>query len=311
MKLDILNKNFNLKVLALILAFFLWFYVQSQSPFTELASEINLIADLKAINMPDQMVALNLPDRIKLTVKGSPQVIDNIKPEYVEAYVDLAGKKGVGIPVRVEVKCPPGIKITEIFPSQVFVTLDKIEEKEFKVEVEVKGKPQKGFTEERPYLQPESVILEGPRTFLSKVKGVKITAFIGGAQEDLIQKVEPQILDADGLSLSGIESTPDKVQVIVPVRAEYVIKDLSVLPSISGVPPTGFAIESIVVVPPEVTVSVPRNKRIFFLKTASVKVNRAKSSFNKKVKIIVPSDVILTDQKYVQVVIKIKSDRWR
>lgn len=311
MKFAFFKKYLSLKLLSLVLAFLLWLYVQTQSPFTQAEYSRDFLVDLKIINLPKYMSVKELkPDKVSVTIKGAPQAIERLKPEFVEAYVNLSGKKQGGFSAKIEVNTPLGINVIGKSASRTWVDLDKIVEKVFKVEAEIMGRPQKGFVYGRASVEPEEVLVKGPNFLVSKIKKIKVISFIGGAKENIIEKAELDILDSKDLPVEGLSVKPDRVLVIIPVESEMLYKDLSVLPVIIGIPERNFAVDSVIVIPNTVRATVPRGKEIYFLKTEPVKVSKKEKSFSQKVKIEVPLDVIV-DAKTVEVSVKIKYKIWR
>jgi len=305
MLINLFKKNLNLKIFAVILAIVLWIYVnKTQDPFTVLLTEINMIIDLKTINTPKGLVPVELPETCVITIIGSQESINKMKNDDIKAYIDLEGKSAGSMTCNIDVKTPPGIKVNNIKPSFVTVTIDKIEKKSFPVDIVPEGNPQKGFLAGKPELKNTSVTFEGPSLYIKKISSVKIYADLNGLDDDFIQNMSPVPFDSNSNPIKGLISLPAKIPVKIPVRSEYYSKTVPVRPSLKGTPSAGYEIEYIKIIPPIAIINCPRNKSLNYIETQDINIDGAKNFFEKDVSLKIPDYIISADKQSVRIIIK-------
>jgi diadenylate cyclase len=136
---------------------------------------------------------------VTLTIKGQEGLIKNLKPSDVRVSVDLSkAKKGEGLYYiqRDNIKIPHGFLITSIEPSVVKVVTAETVTKIVRVVPVVAGEPSQGYHIKSIEVAPQTVIIEGVRSEISRISTLKTEPVdIAGVNETVTQDAK---LDLEG-----------------------------------------------------------------------------------------------------------------
>jgi len=250
----IIFQNFWFKLVAIIMALFLWFHVATE----EVLEHTNTFL-IEIFNISEHLIlAEELPEQVDVTIRGKGKellkfLLAEKKSLKIDAEEFKRGEtkyiiKPEEIPLPEELE----LRVTEIlFPQDLKIRLDHPMEKEVKVQPNIKILPAEGFEQVGALrYNPEEVVISGPRMW---VRGLKVIH----TQEKVIENVENPISDqvdlvlpeGHNLSLSSqkisfsvnIERTVERVIFNLPVRAiriperrEIMLEPDSINVSISG-----------------------------------------------------------------------------
>jgi YbbR domain-containing protein len=213
--MNFITKNPTLKVISLILAVVLWFFVKSKS-----GGEMALVVPLEFFHTPEGLMVTQVnADAITVRISGSLAQLEPATLTKAKARIDLArARLGVNtfdlLPDNFTF--PPGLKITQISPSSINVELDRIIDKVVPVRAILRGRPAPGCRLAAVMVDPPSIRLRGQSSQLGGIKEVLTEEIdISGARETVTREVP--------LRLAGPrmqEGARDMVTVTVTVRKE-------------------------------------------------------------------------------------------
>ncbi|MBN2233238.1 MAG: YbbR-like domain-containing protein [Deltaproteobacteria bacterium] len=168
----IMFNNLNLKILSLIIAVLLWFFVIGESK-TEQGMEIPV--EFKGI--PEAVTIVNdVPSAIHIRVKGSATLLRplNDKPPIFSVNLSAAdiGENIVLLDQKYLKNLPLGVAVVDISPVSITVVLDRIVEKRLPVEVTTVGAVPPGYVLSRLAAVPETVLVRGTRTYLEDIERI-------------------------------------------------------------------------------------------------------------------------------------------
>lgn len=249
------RKNLGYKIIAVLLALALWFYVSDeQNPTTE---DI-LRVPLEVENLAGGLVVADKPQEVEVRLQGRRELLAKLSPRYVRAVVDLAGA-GEGTHTKtVEVVLPPDLRLVTLTPSQVSIRLDRISERQMPVVVEISGRAAAGYQVLEPVTEPTEVLVGGPQEILNRIDQVVARITLKDNEQSFRATVPLQIEDAMGAGLGDwLQLTPATVEVVVPVVREMPSRVLPVRVKMAGEPAPGFRVSRLTVIPPEVEVFGP------------------------------------------------------
>ena len=120
-----LFRDFSLKVLALVIAVFLWLSVTD-----ERIIERGFQVPLEFENVPGTLrIAGDPPDAVRVRLRGAADVVGGVRPDDLAAVLDLSG----GRPGRQafdmlagRVRTPPGVEVTSVAPATVSLLLQRV-----------------------------------------------------------------------------------------------------------------------------------------------------------------------------------------
>lgn len=206
----LLTENLGLKISAVLISVFLWFFVTSRGQ-----SEITIDVPLEFKNIPADIGIVNTSLKaVSLTVRGHERPMKNLKPADVRVYVDLGkAKKGVDVfhIKKDDIKLPYALSVLNITPSTVKVKLDETASKTVLVKPVLTGEPEGGFVVRSIKVEPESVVIKGLKSELKRLRIVKTEPLdITDANNTIIQELN--------IDTGGMNVTPEAESVKVTIN---------------------------------------------------------------------------------------------
>ncbi len=167
-----LTENWVLKLVSLVFALMLWFFVMG-----ERRQEIGFPVPLNLVNIPEGlMVANEVPNLIDVRISGPRTLLMNLSPQDISISVDLRDlKPGVTSFKRLDerLNIPSALKVTRLSPSYVDVKLERIRRKKVPVKVLLQGEPPEGYRLGEVRVKPGQVTVEGAESELKDVNEVE------------------------------------------------------------------------------------------------------------------------------------------
>lgn len=162
-------KKFHIKLLCLIMAFILFFYVRYQQEFSK-----DYIAKLDVINIPSKLlIANNIQENITITVRGFR---DN-KHEYpmeFSAYIDLTNAQKGSNFYKVNLSEEREYKNLNILitPNRIPIVLDELIYKTVPIQAATIGATSLGLNIDDIKVNPTNVIISGPENLVSSINKI-------------------------------------------------------------------------------------------------------------------------------------------
>lgn len=204
-------ENLGLKIASVLLAIVLWIFVTSRGQ-AEMSIDVPL--EFKDIPLGLEMVNHNIK-MVTLTIKGQEGLIKNLKPSDVRVSIDLSkAKKGEGLYYvqRDNIRIPHGLTVTSIDPSSLKVTTAETVTKIVRVVPVVAGEPEKGYHIKSIEVAPQTVIIEGVRSEISRISNLKTEPVdVTGFNETVAQDAK---LDLAGRNVRS-KTTVVSVRVVI------------------------------------------------------------------------------------------------
>ncbi|MBZ0155227.1 MAG: hypothetical protein K8I29_03310 [Alphaproteobacteria bacterium] len=182
-------RNIGLKLLSVILALSLWFFVTYHGQ-----SEMALVAPVTFKNVPRGLEILRESVKsVTLNVQGQERLLKSLRPVDIGVSVDLAGaKKGESVYYfdKSSVVVPRSVEVVRIEPASIRVTLDESLTKVVPVKASLIGLPEKGYRVASVEIHPSAVAVEGAKAELARVAFLRTEPVdITGLDGDITQKV--------------------------------------------------------------------------------------------------------------------------
>ncbi len=296
------RNNVGYKLLALLVAFMLWYYVAGQrDPIIERSFAVQAAAQGLS---SEQVLITSLPE-VKVTVRGLQSILRNVKDSDMTVYVEIPeGIKGEKLlPVKVE--APFGVQVVKCDPEQIRVDLDMITEKSVSVRVLIHGETAPGFTYRDPEVVPGEVAVKGPSRFVDGVQEVQAILELNNASSSISRQVKVQL--PDNLD-ERVSVQPGSVQVNLTVVTSGPIRYLTVAPLLQGEPAEGYTIKSQQVEPNRLQVTAVEEllSSISELRTKPIDISGATEKISKDVEVVFPEGVTPLGQKTVRVTVVIE-----
>ena len=250
-------RDYTIKILSVIFAVLLWFYViTEQNPVVPKDITIPVkITNVESLNRNNLVVLTDESGYyITLKLKGKKELLDTVNQNTVNAYADISDYTMVGentVPVTVN-GIPEGISFTSKAEHKIKVSLDKKLVVQRPVSISITGNPKGGLASLDALLTPTEVILTGAESIINTIKTIKVDLDIAGVGENVDERLPVRLLDVNGEDVHGIHLNTDYVNVVVP-RANTKRVPIQLL--IEGDTPEGYVIADKEIQPKEILVT--------------------------------------------------------
>jgi YbbR domain-containing protein len=288
------------KILALCLAFRLWYFVAGQRD--PLAKE-TFNVPVEPRNLAPQLVIATALPQATITVSGSRMLVQSLQDKDIHAYVDLSDQAtGVAfLPVKTSV--PDTIQVLSAYPQMARVSLDYLADKKVPVMVVLQGTPAPGFMTLDPAVTPGLVMVSGPSSLLGGLQDVQAVVNTTGVNTNITAEVLLRFSEPG----DNLEADPQEADVVVPVVPTGSVMTVPVMADISGTPGLTQAVKTVVVEPAQVELagSPEALAGLSVVSTEPVDVSGAVDQVVKDVGLVLPAGVYPVSQSQVQVTVKL------
>ncbi|MGH7736954.1 MAG: CdaR family protein [Candidatus Tyrphobacter sp.] len=211
--MQIVRKNFTLKVLAVTLAVVGWAYIRfAASPVVAARFNQELSVPITAVNVPMGLVARYSESTASVTI-ATKRGQAPVNPSSVKAVLDLAGRSAGVYNVPVEVVAPD-VAIASLSPASVTLTLERIAQRTLPVVLHYAGSRQPVVVSGSS-LAPQSVNVSGTSGAVSEIAEVRAQVVIPAAPRVVDEMARPVPVDANGREVEDVQVAPDLVRVHV------------------------------------------------------------------------------------------------
>ena len=196
--------NASYKVLALVLAVFVWFLARkSGEPI-----QMSFYAPVVFKNVSPEFQVTSDPPQVNIVVHTNSR--DSFNPQEIQAVLDLdKAREGTLSYVMTEnhILSPVKVEITRIHPSQITVRIEELIEKSFSIKPRYQGTPKKGYLLGDIKIVPDTLTMRGPRSVLEKMEHISAHEIeLEGLNESTTMRVD---LDLPGGNVQIINQNVD------------------------------------------------------------------------------------------------------
>ena len=214
--MEIVRKNFGLKVLALALAIVGWAYFRfAGNPVVATPQFQQLSVPITGVNLPLGYVARFTDHQAVVNVEKKPGE-PAVKPEEIKAVLDLSNKQtGVyNVPVQL---VAPNVAVQSLSPASVTLTVEKIEERSFPIAVHYVGPQPSGIVVSYSAVGPDAAVVRAPTSQLAQVAAVHADMTLPAQPKTIDEMVRPIAVGATGAELPDLTVSPNLVRVQVRI----------------------------------------------------------------------------------------------
>ena len=167
-----MKSNWQLRIVAILLAFFIWYLVSGQE---QVETWIELPVEM--VNLPENLVIRQgMVNRIEVRVRGPKGIVRGINTKGMAYTMDLGDlEEGAHTllfdPKNISVSQP--LKVMEINPPRVELDVDALIKKEVPVQINWQADLQEYFELKSTEIKPDKVLLQGPETLLDSIDKVQ------------------------------------------------------------------------------------------------------------------------------------------
>jgi YbbR domain-containing protein len=291
----LINKDMTKRILSVMLALLLWFYViTEQNP--DITKDITI--PVRLINSvfleESNMVMMNDPSSFKLTLKlkGKNKVLEKLNESTVEAVADMEGHRVKGdnfLDIKIN-GIPENVNILQKSAESLKVVLEPEISIQKSVQINIMGDPVKGMAAMTPTLVPNDVIIMGAESVVQKVRSVRVDVDVADATGEIKRILPVRVLDENGKNISSITIDPGYVEVSIPIASTKLVR---LEPELSGKPAEGYKINNVSVAPSEILIIGNSQvlEGINSLKTEKIDIAGLADDVSKEVRLILPAGI--------------------
>lgn len=301
--------NFTLKVVAVIFALFLWFYVDAQqNPLADQRFDVPISYE----NLADDLSWTGGNKTVTVTVKGRQDRVSNVRSSDFEAVVDMSAVVLGDNQLEIKVTAPGDVEISTIRPAKTTVTVDRITEMSMEVQYVVQGTLEEGYTRFTPSITPTTVLVKGSEQVLATIAAAKVEIDATGATSNLILNLPVKLLTEDGIIVdnSTVTVAPETVEVFLPVDQETPSKMVAIKPDLVGSLAEGYTISRVVTDPETVKIVGGYNDidQVDQLQTEPIYVSNITEDLVQEVEVRIPDGVTLMSNNKVKVLVSVTQE---
>ena len=232
MKLTIpsfIRRDFLRKMMALLFAILLWFYVEGQLRQGETFQNIpvTLMYDKNSVSLEKELFT------VSVSLRGSGRMLQKVRPSDLKVTAQMksdAVPKGGGfydLPLPPEnVSAPVGVRVVQVDPPRLMIPVDRMETKRnVPVRVTFSGKLRPGYQSGKSSVSPAQIDIRGPGRMLTDLKEL-LTEPVP-LDETLTQGFE---MDVKLAPRTGILPNSETVHVVVEVSKQTILQTYQELP---------------------------------------------------------------------------------
>ena len=230
---NLVSKDWVLKVISLVLAVVLWYFVGGEDRVNK-----NVMIPIEIINLPRDLVISNqFKKEIEVTVSGPRSMIQELSSRAITRQVNLASATPGTMVIKNDnnhIPVPRGITVQRVQPSSIILSLDKLIQKKFPVAARTVGKVAEGYYVKSLKVDPDVITITGPLTTLSQVDELFTKPINLAGRKQSIQLQIPLVLDPSIVELIGETSVTADLSIGV-VTVKKTLDEMEVHAIIDGV----------------------------------------------------------------------------
>lgn len=189
-------------------------------------------------------------ESIRPVLQGPQSAWQNLEPNDITAYIDLAGL-GTGdhiVDVQIDVLDP---KVTLVMTEQpeLRITLDKVLTKTLPIMVSILDGAAAGYEWQAPVVNPISATVRGPAVHVEEVSYLETTVLLQGAKQQVDQIRDVLAYRQNQTVVDGVTISPSSVRIVVPVGPRPGRKEVAIRPALTGAPDAGYRLSAVKVEP--------------------------------------------------------------
>ncbi|HUC92786.1 MAG TPA: CdaR family protein [Paenibacillus sp.] len=283
-----LNHPTSLKIISLTIGLLLWAVVRydPESTPNQVASSVDTqeFAAVKiateGLDEATQSLRSIEPSVVRLVVEGSRSDLRLASNDDYKVWVDITGLAEGEHELNVRYEMPPRVRVRQISPARVKVSIVAVQTKEFEALILTSGTPANGYKVGEPVVKPNNrVFVTLAKDLLDRVETVSALLDVEGIDENVVEKkLRLAAYDAQGNEIKEARLRPNVVEVEVPITKPF--KKVPLQLGFAGKLQEGLSIASLTPATESVTVYGPQAAldRLEFYEGAVVNLAAIKQS---------------------------------
>ncbi|HJE82259.1 MULTISPECIES: CdaR family protein [Megasphaera] len=299
-----LDKKWQLKIICLLMAIVLWFFIiNEQNPMSEGSYTVPIVVE----NLDSQYITSNVPKTVYVRLSGPRNTIINVGPSDIKAYIDLsdAQEGEMSAPVRIEI--PAGTELKKQSMTSADIMVDVYTVRELALTPHLVGQTKNDIFVSSLKVVPEKVVISGARRLVKQVEQAVVEIPIEDRIDDFSIMAPIRLVAADGSRVEGLEMTPWQSNIRISIGHNAVTKDIPVYVTTEGDVSSSVSLKEIKINPNTVAVKGDANilKNLSRIDLPPIDISGLKQ--DKKWKIIVsPVNGVIFEPDTIEVAVDVE-----
>ena len=299
-----LDKKWQLKIICLLMAIVLWFFIiNEQNPMSEGSYTVPIVVE----NLDSQYITSNVPKTVYVRLSGPRNTIINVGPSDIKAYIDLsdAQEGEMSAPVRIEI--PAGTELKKQSMTSADIMVDVYTVRELALTPHLVGQTKNDIFVSSLKVVPEKVVISGARRLVKQVEQAVVEIPIEDRIDDFSIMAPIRLVAADGSRVEGLEMTPWQSNIRISIGHNAVTKDIPVYVTTEGDVSPSVSLKGIKINPNTVAVKGDANilKNLSRIDLPPIDISGLKQ--DKKWKIIVsPVNGVIFEPDTIEVAVDVE-----
>ena len=266
-------KNWVLKLLSVLFAMFLWYFVVGEDKV-----DMNVTIPVEIVNLPRDLVISNqFKKQLEVTISGQRSLIQGLPEQHISRSIDLSKVSPGTVVIQHQpdsISLPRGLNILRIQPPTLTLLLDRLIQKKLDIKPILFGKVHKDYMLGSVVPDPPTLEISGPQAILGKEKILETNPIdINGLNQSTVKQIpldlQPEIADLIGEPIVAVRIN------ILELKKEMKLTGIPVEFDLTDIKETETIYQ---LKPPTVTVTIEIPQRMI------KKSNDLKTLFQAKIK---------------------------
>ncbi len=304
----LLEKDYVIRIIAVIIAVLLWFQASNeQNPTTERTFE-NVTVRLQNVEQGLTTVGDIDPATVRIKLSGPQQYLSSLATRDLNVYIDLADLEEGTHSIPIKVMEPTGTRLLDISSSAAAVTLEPIVRKRFAVSIIQQGLPALGHSVVGVSFDPVEVNIEGAASIINSIKNAAVVVDINNITSSFTRNVAVNVFDENGSVVRNVVISPENVNVSIEMVQAQEEKVVNIIPSLAGNPAAGYEILEVILEPLKVKVTGPLSiiDDLESVNTQTIEISGASQDMTVSVGLQLPTGIALVDATTFMVTIRFR-----
>lgn len=298
-------------LLALVLAIIVWAVSEQQQNPLETRT-ISSVA-IEARGLPDNLVYIDSTTSfptVDVRVRAPRSILEGVTSNNLGLFIDLSGAQAGRQEISIEDDPTlPNVEVLDKSPSAVVVRLEARIDQEIPVVANILDTPPFGYEAGGTIIEPTSVVISGPASLVNTVQHAEIAVRLLDARSDVNVTNFVTLRNKNGAIVTGLAVEPRTVSVTVPIAQTEGVRELTVVPRVTGQPAPGYQWVGVSVDPPSVRITGDQNALDAmpnFVETIPLDIEGATDDIEERVPLVITETVSILAAQAVKVTISIE-----
>lgn len=256
-KMEYLDKLFSsnllLRIVALIIACILWFYVAGDKASETVRS---IRCPVQYVNLPAHTLLVDQNKEVVVQISGERKIFSDLPLDKIICEANLKGLDVGRYKIAVRTTVPREVKLLAVEPDQVEFELVRYIERSLPVAINVLEGIPSGLYLESVQISPKEVTVKGKESQISGVKALRIEPTLdqlkAGGSLDLPVKIV-----SDGEDSTELRIEPPMVKLSAILAQGTPQKEIPVKVNLIGTPQDDFRVDTVIVEPGNILIEGP------------------------------------------------------